>query len=103
METVLGYLMRQEKCWTRLSESQKAKENRHLFIISRHNRDTTEFQNSREFFAATGTRVSNVTISRRINSWEKAVCKKSCCFRPDKFWEQESPFKRVQRSKKLEN
>ncbi|GFU78032.1 HTH_Tnp_Tc3_2 domain-containing protein [Trichonephila clavipes] len=44
-----------------------AREDRHLSIIARCNRGTTASQLSRFLYAATGTRVSRVTVSKRLH------------------------------------
>ncbi|GBO36067.1 hypothetical protein AVEN_187630-1 [Araneus ventricosus] len=45
-----------------------ATEDRYLSIIARRNRGATAFQLSRDLYAATGTRVSRVTVSKRLMS-----------------------------------
>ena len=45
----------------------KALEDRYLSITARRNRHATSSQLARDFYAATGTRVSRVTVSRRLN------------------------------------
>ncbi|GBM88650.1 hypothetical protein AVEN_139604-1 [Araneus ventricosus] len=42
-------------------------EDRYLSIKARRNRSATAFQLSRDFYAATGTRVSRVTVSKRLH------------------------------------
>lgn len=44
-----------------------AREDRHLSIIARRNRGATASQLSRDLYAATETRVSRVTVSRRLH------------------------------------
>ncbi|GBN85246.1 hypothetical protein AVEN_166060-1 [Araneus ventricosus] len=44
-----------------------ATEDRYLSIIAMRNRDATAFQLSRDLYAATGTRVSRVTVSKRLH------------------------------------
>ena len=44
-----------------------ALEDRYLSITARRNRHATASQLSRDFYAATGTRVSRVTVSRRLH------------------------------------
>ncbi|GBM06186.1 hypothetical protein AVEN_167074-1 [Araneus ventricosus] len=44
-----------------------ATEDRYLSIIARRNRGATASQLSRDFYAATGTRVSRVTVSKRLH------------------------------------
>ncbi|GBM84890.1 hypothetical protein AVEN_51734-1, partial [Araneus ventricosus] len=44
-----------------------ATEDRYLFIIARRNRGATASQLSRDLYAATGTRVSRVTVSKRLH------------------------------------
>ncbi|GFX54072.1 transposable element Tc1 transposase [Trichonephila clavipes] len=43
-----------------------SREDRHLSIIARRNRDVTVSQLSRKLYATTGTLVSRVTVSRRL-------------------------------------
>ncbi|GFW14233.1 HTH_Tnp_Tc3_2 domain-containing protein [Trichonephila clavipes] len=44
-----------------------SREDRHLSIIARHNRDTTVSQLSRKLYATTGALVSRMTVSRRLH------------------------------------
>ncbi|GBN53459.1 hypothetical protein AVEN_38563-1 [Araneus ventricosus] len=44
-----------------------ATEDRYLSIIERRNRGATTSQLSRDLYVATGTRVSRVTVSKRLN------------------------------------
>ncbi|GBM79921.1 hypothetical protein AVEN_173902-1 [Araneus ventricosus] len=61
-----------------------ATEDRYLSIIARRNRGATASQLSRDLYVATGTRVSRVTVSKRLHETH--------------FYEQESPFSMVQRA-----
>ncbi|GFX02311.1 HTH_Tnp_Tc3_2 domain-containing protein [Trichonephila clavipes] len=53
-----------------------SREDLHLSIIARRNRDATVSQLSRILYAATGTRVSRVTVSKRLH--ERALCAIVC-------------------------
>ncbi|GBL90615.1 hypothetical protein AVEN_219291-1 [Araneus ventricosus] len=80
-----------------------ATEDRYLSIIARRNRGAAAYQLSRDLYAATETRVSRVTVSKRLHETglfarRPAVCKKTCCLRPAHFYEQESSFSMVQRA-----
>ncbi|GFV91872.1 transposable element Tcb2 transposase [Trichonephila clavipes] len=61
---------------------------------SRNNRDDTASQLSRALYAASGIRVSRVTVSR-----DRAACKKIYYLRPSYFFKQESRFNMVQEYK----
>ncbi|GBN95822.1 Transposable element Tcb2 transposase [Araneus ventricosus] len=60
METVPGYRIHREKAWARSPKS-------HLSIIARRNRDATASQLFRDLYEATGTRVSRVTVSKKLH------------------------------------
>ncbi|GBM52115.1 Transposable element Tcb2 transposase [Araneus ventricosus] len=64
METVPGYRIHREKAWARSSKSHHG-HRRSLFV--HYNRDATASQLSRDLYAATGTRVSRVTVSNRLH------------------------------------
>ncbi|GFV89243.1 transposable element Tcb2 transposase [Trichonephila clavipes] len=64
METVPGYWIHREKAWARATA---AREDRHLSILARCNRGTTDSQLSHYMHAATGARVSSVTVSKRLH------------------------------------
>ncbi|GFS92709.1 transposable element Tc1 transposase [Trichonephila clavipes] len=46
------------------------REDRHLFIIARRNKDTTTSQISHKLYASAGNRISKVTVSRRLYETE---------------------------------
>ncbi|GFW85576.1 HTH_Tnp_Tc3_2 domain-containing protein [Trichonephila clavipes] len=72
-----------------------AREDCHLLIIERCNRRATASQFSRYLYAATGTCVSRVNVSKRL--YEKGLFdQKTCCLRLAHIYEQESPFSMVQ-------
>ncbi|GBM22200.1 hypothetical protein AVEN_225086-1, partial [Araneus ventricosus] len=50
-----------------VQEPPRPKEHRYLSIIARRNRGTTVSQLSRDLYAATGTRVSRMTVSKRLH------------------------------------
>ncbi|GBN61921.1 hypothetical protein AVEN_215799-1 [Araneus ventricosus] len=66
METVPGYQMHREKAWEGCPRATTATEDRYLSIIARRNRGATSSQLSHDLYAATGTRVSRVTVSKRL-------------------------------------
>ena len=63
LETVSRYQIHREKG----VQDQWRRENRYLSIIARRNRDATPSQISHDFYAATGTRISRVTVSRMLH------------------------------------
>ncbi|GFW97766.1 hypothetical protein TNCV_1425291 [Trichonephila clavipes] len=95
MQSVSRYQIRREKARSH-PRATTAKEDNHLSIIARHKRDATTTQLSRELYAAIGTRVSRVTVSKRL--YARAVCKKTCCLYPSQLCEQDNPLKIMQRS-----
>ncbi|GBM62442.1 Transposable element Tcb2 transposase [Araneus ventricosus] len=68
METVPGYWIHRDKAWTRSSKSHHG-HRRSLFVrgIARRNRGATASQLSRDLYEATRTRVSRVTVSKRLH------------------------------------
>ncbi|KFM57262.1 hypothetical protein X975_21302, partial [Stegodyphus mimosarum] len=44
-----------------------ARKDRYLSILERCNRESTDSQLSRDLYAATGTRVTRITVSKRLN------------------------------------
>ncbi|GFU23116.1 HTH_Tnp_Tc3_2 domain-containing protein [Trichonephila clavipes] len=55
------------------------REDRHLSIIARHNRESTASQPSRYLYAATGTRVLRVSVSKRLGKRELFSRKSAVC------------------------
>ncbi|GBM88938.1 Transposable element Tcb2 transposase [Araneus ventricosus] len=67
METVPGYRIHREKAWARSSKSHHGHRRCYLSIIARRNRCARASQLSRDLYAATGTRVSRVTVPKRLH------------------------------------
>ncbi|GBN12477.1 Transposable element Tc1 transposase [Araneus ventricosus] len=57
-----------------------AREDRYLSIIARRNRGATVSQLSRDFRAATGTRISRVTVSKRLHETLLFARRPAVCF-----------------------
>ncbi|GBN90069.1 hypothetical protein AVEN_160514-1 [Araneus ventricosus] len=66
-ETIPGYRIHREKAGQGRSRVTTATEDRYWSIIARRNRGATASQLSRDLYAATGTRVSRVTVSKRLH------------------------------------
>ncbi|GBN35430.1 hypothetical protein AVEN_274708-1 [Araneus ventricosus] len=58
----------------------RATEDRYLSIIARRNRGATAFQLSRDLYAASGTRVSRVTVSKRLHETGLFARRPAVCF-----------------------
>ncbi|GFV98413.1 transposable element Tcb2 transposase [Trichonephila clavipes] len=67
-----------------------AREYPHLLIIARRNGRATTSQLSICLYTSTGTRVSRVTVSKRLN--QRVVFQKTCCLHPAYVYEQDSSF-----------
>ncbi|GBN31567.1 hypothetical protein AVEN_33925-1 [Araneus ventricosus] len=66
-ETVPGYRIHRQKAWEGRLRATTATEDRYLSIIATRNGGATASQFSRVLYAATGTRVSRVTVSKRLH------------------------------------
>ncbi|GFW51153.1 HTH_Tnp_Tc3_2 domain-containing protein [Trichonephila clavipes] len=103
METVPGYWIHRGQGRPRTTT---AGEDRHLSITARSNRMATAYRLSRYLYAATGTHVSRVTVSKRLYerglfARRPAVCvaltsmKRRVCFawcRQPRDWINGQPF-----------
>ncbi|GBM28362.1 Cytochrome P450 4c3 [Araneus ventricosus] len=69
----------------------------YLSIIARRNKGATASQVSRDLYAATGTRLSRVTVSKRLHE-TGLFARRPAVLRPAHFYQQESPFSMVQRA-----
>ncbi|GFW65602.1 HTH_Tnp_Tc3_2 domain-containing protein [Trichonephila clavipes] len=72
-----------------------AREDPHLSIIARRNRRAAASQLSCYLYAATGTSVSRVTVSKRLSE-RGLFSRKTCCLRPAHVYEHESLYSMVQ-------